>query len=326
LLAAIVLVAGAIASYGLLGPRIETADIQKMAFPLPEKPSIAIMPFDNLSGDSGKDILIEGLVEEVITKLSGVPGLFVIARNSTFSYKGRPWTVQQVAEELGVRFVLEGSVRVDGDNSRFSVHLIDAVGGNQIWAESFDREIKDLLALQSEVAGQIVSELDVNLVPDDRARLQRQTTNNPEAYELFLRGQAAPANTLENNLAKIKLYDEAVSLDPEFSAALAASSIRHSMSGRLGWEDPEAAYGKGEELANKAIAADNAFSGAYLALSTVHRFRREFEQSLALVEKAIALARNNAEAVMYKGRMLRLLRGRAGEAVPLVRHQMIWNL
>lgn len=325
LLVAIVLSAGVIAGSKLLGPRVETADLQKMAFPLPEKPSVAVMPFDNLSGDSDKDILIDGLVEEIITKLSEIPGLFVIARNSTFNYKGKPWTAQQVAEELGVRFVLEGSVRVDGKNSRFSAHLVDAVDGNQIWAESYDREIKDLLALQSEIAGEIVSEMDVNLVPDDRARLQRQTTASPEAYELFLRGQAAPSDTQENNLAKIRLYEEAVSLDPKFSAALAASSITHSMSGRLGWEDPETAYEAGEELANRAIVADNGYSGAYLALSTVHRFRGEFEESLALVEKALALAPNNAEAIMYKGRMLRVLRGRAEEAIPLIKSAMRLN-
>ena len=147
----------------------------------------------------------------------------------------------------------------------------------------------------------------------------------PEPFAALAAGLDSAEASADCALAAPEEPGQAAALDPDFSAALAASSIRHAMAGRLGWVDPETAYTESEAIARKALAADESYSGAYLAMSTVHRFRGEFEESLALVEKAIALAPNNAEAIMYKGRMLRLLRGRAAEAIPLIRSAMRLN-
>jgi TolB-like protein/Tfp pilus assembly protein PilF len=305
--------------------RVEQASVARMAFPLPNKPSIAVLPFDNLSGEPKLGILVDGLVEEIITSLSKIPRVFVISRNSTFTYKGRAVKVRSVAEDLGVRYVLEGSVRKSGPKLRFTAQLIDTVKGHHMWAESYDRELKEILTLQSEIALQIVTELDVKLVSGELARLQRGTTSSPDAYEAFLKAEAAPTDTKENNVAQIRMYLQATKLDSNFAAAWAAAAIRQARLGRIGLEDRDVAYRKAETLARKAIAANDTYPGAYLALSTVHRFRGEFKESLKLVEKAIALAPNDAEAIMYKGRMLRLLPGRASEAIPLIKSAMRLN-
>jgi adenylate cyclase len=304
---------------------VDPASVQQMAFPLPQQPSVAVLPFDNLTGDAELDILVDGLVEEVIFSLSKIPRLFVIARNSTFTYKGKAVKVNRVAEELGVRFVLEGSVRASGDRMRITAQLIDAVEGHHVWAESYDRQIGDILSLQSEIAQMIVKELDVELVSGELARLQRGTTSSSEAYAIFLRAEAAPRNTKENVLSRIKLYETALELDPSFAAAWAAMAIDYARMGRIGLEDRDLAYAKAQNYAGKAVAADSTYSGAYLALSTVHRFRGEFEESLALVEKALSLAPSDANAILYKGRMLRLLPGRAEEAISTIKSAMRLN-
>jgi adenylate cyclase len=308
--AALLFVAGGVLWWQPWARNVEPASVERMAFPLPQKPSVAVLPFDNLTGDAGQDVVVDGLVEEIIASLT---------------YKGKAVKVKQVAEELGVRYVLEGSVRSSSGRTRITAQLIDAVEGHHIWAESYDRQMDDILALQSEIAQRIVSELDVELVSGELARLQRGTTSSPEAYTIFLRAEAAPRNTKENILARIGLYGKALELDTGFAAAWAAMAINYARMGRIGLEDRDLAYPKAEELSLKAIAADETYSGAYLALSTVHRFRGEFEESLALVEKALSLAPNDANAIMYKGRMLRLLPGRAEEAVATIKSAMRLN-
>jgi TolB-like protein len=144
-------------------PTVEPASVDKMAFPLPEKPSIAVLPFDNVSGDPKQEYISDGLTEEIITALAKVPKMFVIARNSTFTYKGKPVKVQQVAENLGVRYVLEGSVRKDKDKVRITAQLIDALTGHHLWAERYDRDLKDIFAVQDEITLKILSALEVRL-------------------------------------------------------------------------------------------------------------------------------------------------------------------
>ncbi len=325
LAAVVVAVAGGIALWQPWATDFEPVSAEHMAFPLPEKPSVAVLPFDNLTGDAEREVLVDGLVEETIASLSKIPRLFVIARNSTFTYKGKPVKVDQVAEELGVRYVLEGSVRTSGDRVRITAQLVDAVEGHHLWAESYERQMGDILELQSEIAQRIVEELDVELVSGELARLQRGTTSNPDAYTIFLRAEAAPRNTKANTLARIKLFEEALELDPGFSAAWAAMANDYARMGRIGQEDATLAYAKAEEYAQKAIAADSEYPGAYLALSTVHRFRGEFDESLALVEKAVSLAPGDPNAILYRGRMLRLLPGRAEEAISTIKSAMRLN-
>ncbi len=296
-----------------------------MSYPLPQQPSIAVLPFANLATDEVPDVVVDGLVEEIITSLTKIPKVFIIDGNSTFTYKGRAMAAAEVAEDLGVRFVMSGSVRGSGDHVRITVALSDALQGRQVWAESYNRGVDDVLALQTEVARRVVSELNVELVSGELARLQENTTNDPAAYILFLEAQAAPRSSREDVLHRIQLYQQSLDQDPDFAAARAAWAIDLAQMGRTGLADRDTVYTQAEELARAAIESKPGYSGAYLALSTVYRFRGEFDQSLALVEQALEIAPNDADAVLYKGRMLRLLPGRAEEAIATIEQAMRLN-
>ena len=169
-------------------PEFEPASVERMALPLPDKPSIAVLPFDNLSGDPEQAYFADGMTEDLITDLSQLSGIFVIARNSSWTYKDKPTKVQQVAEELGVRYVLEGSVRRDGDQVRINAQLIDALNGRHLWAERYDGSAGEVFALQDKVIRQIVAALAVNLTGEEPAQVADAETNVPRAYDAFLQG------------------------------------------------------------------------------------------------------------------------------------------
>ncbi|RYH06730.1 BTAD domain-containing putative transcriptional regulator [Tropicimonas sp. IMCC6043] len=306
-------------------PAMPTASVERMNYPLPQEPSIAVLPFDNLSSEGVPDVVIDGLVAEIIASLAKIPQILVIDGNSTSTYKGRAVAAAEVAEDLGVRFVMDGSVRGSDEQVRITANLADALDGHQVWAESYDRALGDVLALQSEIARQIVSELNVELVSGELARMQESTTSDPDAYALFLEAQAAPRSSREDVLRRIRLYEESLARDPGFAAALAAWAIDLARMGRTGMADRDAVYPRAEEIAQAAIEADPGYSGSYLALSTVYRFRGDFERSLKLVEQALEIAPNDADAIMYKGRMLRLLPGRAEEAIATIEQAMRLN-
>ena len=168
----------------------DTALVERMAFALPDKPSLAVLPFDNLNDDAEQEYFVDGMTDDLITDLSKHSGLFVIARNSAFTYKGQPANVQQVAEELGVHYVLEGSVRRAGDQLRINAQLIDAVTGGHLWAERYDGSVADVFALQDQVTRNIVIALAVRLTGEEQGREARTETENPQAYDAFLRGWA----------------------------------------------------------------------------------------------------------------------------------------
>jgi TolB-like protein len=170
-------------------PSEEVASVEKMAVPLPEKPSIVVLPFANMSEDPKQEYFSDGITEDIITDLSKVSGLFVIARNSSFSYKGKQVKVQHIAKDLGVRYVLEGSVRRAGDRIRVTAQLIDGKTEQHLWAERYDRELKDIFSVQDEVTQKVVSELAVTLKASEEERLIRKHTENFEAYDIFLRAR-----------------------------------------------------------------------------------------------------------------------------------------
>ena len=182
--AAIVIVAVALGiwQFYLRQSAVEPALVEKMAYPLPEKPSIAVLPFDDMSGDPNQDYFCDGLTENMITALSKTPKMFVIARNSTFTYKGKAVKVNQIAEELGVQYVLEGSVRKEGDRVRITAQLIDALTGHHLWAEKYDRELKEIFSLQDEITKKIISSLQVKLTEGEQAYVYAKGTDNLEAY------------------------------------------------------------------------------------------------------------------------------------------------
>jgi len=171
-------------------PPIEPASVERMAYPLPDKPSIAVLPFDNLSGESDQDYFAEGIAEDIITQLSQIHNLFVIARNSSFSYKGKQVKIRQVAEELGVRYVLEGSVQKSGDQVRITAQLIDAITGRHLWADRYDRELKDVFAVQDDIAHKVVTELAVTLSEGENERFMLRGTKNRKAWINYRKGVA----------------------------------------------------------------------------------------------------------------------------------------
>ncbi len=197
-------------NFYLRPPRIEPASVKRMAFPLPEKPSIAVLPFLNMSGDPKQEYFADGMTEDLITDLSKISGLFVIARNSVFTYKGKSVKIRQVAEEMGVRYVLEGSVRRVGDQVRINAQLIDSTTGGHLWAERYDGSLADVFALQDRVTQKIVAALAVNLTPGEKALQTRPETGNPEAYDAFLRGWSHYRRGASDDFAKAVPYFEKV--------------------------------------------------------------------------------------------------------------------
>jgi len=201
----------------------QTTSEANMAFPLPDKPSIAVLPFANLSDDSSQEFFVDGMTEDLITDLAKIESLFVIARNTVFTYKGKPAVVPDVARELGVRYVLEGSVRRDGDRVRINTQLIDGISGAHIWAERYDGSLADIFALQDKVTGEIIAALKITLTPDERERQARKGTDNPHAHDAYLRGwQFYRRYTPEDFVEAIPHFERAVELDPDFGQAWAA--------------------------------------------------------------------------------------------------------
>jgi adenylate cyclase len=304
-------------------PTIEPASIEKMAFPLPDKPSIAVLPFDNLSGDSQQDYFSDGITESIITALSNVSNLFVIARNSTFTYKGKPVKVQQVAQELGVRYVLEGSVQRSGDQVRITAQLNDALKGHHLWAEKYDRKIGEIFALQDDITDRVATALEVQLTEGEQARIRRGKTDNPKAYEYFLRGlEIGRRFTKEDNAQARKLFEKAVEIDPNFAYAWQEIGRMHYRDARFGWTDsPAESLKLAEELAKKTLTVNDSDATAYATLSLVYMARRQHEKAVAYGEKALELAPNFADVNV----MIALpfyYSGRPREAIELVKKAM----
>lgn len=232
----VALVAGTV--YWLLPQKTveETATIERMVLPLPDKPSIAVLPFNNMSADPEQEYFVDGMTEDLITDLSKLSELFVVARNSVFTYKGKAVKVREVAEELGVRYVLEGSVRRSGDQVRINAQLIDALSGGHIWAERYDGVLKDVFALQDEVTRGIVKQLAVSLSIEDDATMTLAETADSEAYDLFLQGWEYYRSGIPEEYAQaIEFLEQAIAKDPKFSRAHAALAAVYWEIIRKGW-------------------------------------------------------------------------------------------
>ena len=264
----------------------------------PGKPSIAVLPFVNMSADPEQEYFSDGMTEDLITDLSKISGLFVIARNSVFTYKGKPVKVEEVGKELGVRYVLEGSVRKAGNRVRITAQLIDASSGGHLWAERYDRDLKDIFALQDEVTKEIVSALAVKLTEDERKSIAFAPTDNVEAYDYRLRGSEYFARATKEAVAQARqMYEKAIELDPEFSVAYVDLGWTYVSDWAFQWgQDPDAALEKAFELAQKALSLDDSLPGAYRLLGSLCAWRKEYDNSVTALEKAIALDPNDAES------------------------------
>jgi adenylate cyclase len=318
---ALLVVAGGVAlwksSRPPTSPPIEAASVEKMAYPLPDKPSIAVLPFVNMSGDPEQEYFSDGLTEEIISALSGVPKLFVIARNSTFTYKGKPVKAQQVAEELGVGYVLEGSVRKSGDKVRITAQLVDALNGHHLWAKRYDRDISDIFAVQDELTKEIITAMQVKLTEGEQARAPARGTDNLEAYLKCLQAnELALKHNIESNALAKQLAEEAIALDPEYAWAYYILGGSHEADVWLGTStSPKQSLAKATELLEKAILLDNNLAEAHGLLGFIYAIERRHDKALAQGKKAVALNPNSARVHMLLGKVL-IFAGKHEEAIP----------
>jgi adenylate cyclase len=286
-------------------------------FELPIKPSIAVLPLNNLSGDPEQEYFSDGLTEQIISSLSKVPKLFVIARNSTFAYKGKAFKVQKISKELGVRYVLEGSVRRAREKIRVTAQLIDALNGHHLWAEQYDRDLKDIFAVQDDITKNIISALQVQLTVGEQARAAAKGTKNLDAYLKYLqaRNYIRELNPESNALAK-QLAEEAIALDPKYAWAYYILGRAHMMDVWLtSNKSPKDSIAKSRELAKKAIALDNSLAEPYALLASLNIMTGEHDKAVVQAEKAVALNPNSADLHYRLGKVL-IFVGRAEESIP----------
>ena len=312
----LIIIGGGLAWFQPWVPRVEPASIERMAFPLPDKPSIAVLPFTNMSNDAQQEYFVDGMTEDLITDLSKLSGLFVIARNSVFIYKDKPVKVREVAEELGVRYMLEGSVRRAGDQIRINAQLIDATTGGHLWADRYDRKLIDVFALQDEIVEKIVSALAVALTPSEQLTLSRKYTDSLIAYDHYLRGiEYYFRGTKEGNLISRKSFHQAVGIDTGFSRAYGMLARTHLRDFVNGWSDSrERSLATGYELAKKAVSLDESLPQAHFAVASATRHKKEFAIALMAIEKAIRLDPNFADGYALLAQILQF-GGRPKEAL-----------
>jgi adenylate cyclase len=301
--ALIILAVGAFAIWNYyFRPRFEPASVEKMAFPLPEKPSIAVLPFDNLSGDPQQDYLADGFSENITTALSYLPQMFVIARNSSFTYKGKPVKVQQVSEELGVRYILEGSVIKSGEKIRITAQLIDALTGGHIWSERYDRDFNDFLSLLDEITLAITVELQVELTEGEKARIV--TTDNFDAWRYVEKGKQFMLTSGDTKKAR-EFYEKALEIDPEYAGALTAKAWTHFWDARYGKSDSRGeSFKRAVELAKKSVALDENQPSVHGLLVFIYLYQKHYDRAIEEGRKAIALDPNNADLRIWYGEVL----------------------
>ncbi|HEY7302097.1 MAG TPA: winged helix-turn-helix domain-containing tetratricopeptide repeat protein [Xanthobacteraceae bacterium] len=274
----------------------------RSALPLPDRPAIAVLPFTNMTGDPGQEYFSDGISEDIITALSKLRWFFVIARNSSFIYKGKAVHLKQVAEELGVGYVVEGSVRRGGDRVRITAQLNDAATGSHIWAERFDRELADVFAVQDEITEAIVAAIEPQLYAAENFRATRKPPDSMDAWDLLMRALSHYWRvTRQDNVAAQALLEKAVAIDPNYGRALGVLATSHVFGAHMGWEELKAVAPIAERAAQAAKLADSEDPWAHNALGCVYLFARRFDDSLAEFETALRLNPNFSLAQGYYG-------------------------
>jgi adenylate cyclase len=330
LIASLAVVLG-IAAFGLWHAFAPTrtgnlASVEKMAFPLPDKPSIAVLPFVNMSEDPKQEYFSDGITEDIITNLSKLSRIFVVSPNSTFLYKGKQVRIAEVAKDLGVRHVLEGSVRRAGDRVRISAQLIDGKTGQHVWADKYDRELKDIFSVQDEVTRKIVSELALALTTIESERMARKHTEKFEAYDLYLRARREKyLGKKEPHIKAIELSRQVIDRDPNFAGGYQILSDLLTKGIRFGWsESPREDLEKAFELAQKAISLDDKFAPSYMALASVYLMQGKQDDALAAANTAATLLPGDSDTMLWLGYYLQWV-GRGKEAVAAVRKSIELN-
>jgi len=308
-------------------PSIEPASVEKMAFKLPDKPSIAVLPFVNMSGDPTQEYFSDGITEDLITDLSQISGLFIISRNSTFAYKGKAIKTRQVAEELGVRYVLEGSVRKADKRVRINAQLIDATTGGHIWAKRYDGNLDDVFGLQDKITQKIVAALAVKLSTGEQEKINRKETDNIEAYDAFLKGWEHYRRWTPEDFRKaIPYFERAIELDPHYGRAYAAIASVYTEGYIKAWDWSHVLGLSAEAMPSLAgeylqTARDNPTPLAHRVASKWFRILLYPEKAVAEAERAIALDPNDADGYMAMADAL-IYSGKPEEAVDFVKKAM----
>ena len=300
-------------------------------------PSIAVLPFANLAGDPEQEYFADGITEDLITELSRFQEIRVIARNSVLTYKTKPVRIQEVGHDLGVRYVLEGSVRKAGGRVRITAQLIDAATGHHLWAERFDRELADIFAVQDEVTGRIVATLAGKLAESERRRARSGQTENLEAYDCVLRGRELWERfTPEANREARRLYEKAIELDPDYARAYASLAWTYLVEHSERWGNAEdQPLERALELARQGVMVNPASHSNHLALGQVCLSKGLYDEALEALETAIELNPNDADGYAFLARALSFA-GRPDEAIdlmdkaqrlnPAAPHWYAWNL
>jgi adenylate cyclase len=296
-------IAAPVRVFRILRPGESSVGSQAGPPPVPDKPSIAVLPFMNMSSDVEQEYFSDGITEDLITDLSKVSGLFVIARNSSFSYKNRSVKVQDIARDLGVRFVLEGSIRKAGNRVRITAQLIDATNGGHLWAERFDRDLTDIFSTQDEVVEKIVGVLSVTLTKTEEERLTRRGTSNVQAYEFWLRARDQFSHATRESVVEGKaLHRKAIEADPRFAAPHAGLALAGISEYASGWaDDPERTLDEAERWARRALELDPQEPVSHMALGNVYLWRRQHDAALAEFRQMTAIDPNFAQGHMATG-------------------------
>ncbi len=279
-------------------PKVDSIQTEGTAAPAMEKPTIAVLPFDNLSNDSEQEYFSDGISEDIITDLSQITNLNVIARNSSFAYKGSTITIKDIANELGVGFVLDGSVRKVNDRIRISAQLIDAINGHSLWADRYDRRLFDIFKVQDEIRNKIVSALSIRLMGKEAEHLSRRSTNSFEAYDLFLKGRRSYNEfTVEGFENAESLYRRAIELDREFARAYGALGITLCRQVQIDSTitNREARLDEALDAVETAVSMEPTSPQVQWALGFVHMIREEYRQAAQAVEKSVSLSPNYAD-------------------------------
>jgi TolB-like protein/lipoprotein NlpI len=322
----LVMVAGVLVSWNIYlqqSKKVEPASLEKMVFPLPEKPSIAVLPFDNLSGDPEQDYIADGLTENIITGLSQIPEMFVIARNSVFTYKGKSVKIKQISEELGVKYVLEGSMQKAGDRLRVNAQLIDAIKGHHLWSEKYDRKMENFFSIQDDITLTIVIALQVKLTEGEQARI-RHSTNNIEAWSLAVKAQGLFETYARENIVKAReLFKKSVELDPNYAYAWSYLGWTYWIDGIYysAFYDRKKSLESAIEMAEKALSIDDKSSDAHALLSGVYLAQQKYDEAVAAGEKTIDLDPNSSENYAIVAITMQNV-GKFEEAIALVNQAM----
>jgi adenylate cyclase len=326
--AGILLIAGTIVAVRYLPvllPSTQPLAPSPQPLSLPDKPSIVVLPFDNMSKDPEQEYFSDGLTEVLTSDLSKISTLFVIARNSAFTYKGKAVKVQDVGREMGVRYVLEGSVLKAEGQVRITVQLIDATTGYHLWSERYDRPLQNILTLQDEIVQKIVTTLKLQITLQEQGYIVRKRTDNLEAYDSLLRGTDYYwRETKEANAQARQMFEKAVALDPQYAQAYAYLGWTRFREWRFRWSADPQNLEHASELAQQALTLDDSLPDAHSLLSLVYAWKHQYDQALAKGERAIALDPNNADSYASQADTLNFA-GRSEEALRMVGQAMRLN-